>query len=136
MKLSVIRILGTLAMVILLGAAGCASMRSPDPQALASAPLIEFGNPVPPGSDFILYFPVGKPIPVVTTIEGTALSAGAEGTLNVYLKTDMYAYKEWVSVDRKVWKPGRDVLAFQVEVKVPGPDHPRPGTLKLKVDLR
>ncbi len=136
MKPSVIRILGALAMAILLGAAGCASLRSPDAQALASAPVIEFGNPVPPGTDFILYFPAGKPIPVITTIEGTALSASAESTLNVFLKTDLYAYKEWVSVDRKVWKPGRDLLAFQVEVKVPGPEHPQPGTLKLKVDLK
>lgn len=129
------RFLAAATAAALTGLAGCAGMQAPTPQALASVPLIEFGNPVPAGSEFILFFPAGKPIPVVTTIEGSALSRSTESTLNIFLKTDIYAYKQWVSLDRQVWRRGSEVIGIQVDVRIPGPDHPQPGALKLTVDL-
>lgn len=129
------RILVAVTTAVLVTLGGCAGMQAPTPQALASVPVIEFGNPVPPGSDFILFFPAGKPIPMIATIEGSALGRSTESTLNIFLKTDIYAYKQWVSLDRQVWRRGSDVIGVHVDVRIPGPDHPQPGKMTLKVDL-
>ena len=45
---------------LLLG--GCASMQ-PSAEALSKLPVVQFGEPVPAGSDHILFFPANKPIP-------------------------------------------------------------------------
>ena len=130
------RILVVLTAAALLGLDGCASLQVPAAESLAAIPVVQFGEAVPVNGDFILYFPAGKPIPVVATIKGSALSHEAESTLNVSLKQDIYAYRQWVSFDRKTWQRGNDVLGFNIEVKIPGPEHPKPGLIKIQVDLK
>lgn len=126
----------TLISTIIVAGGGCACMKTPTEQSLATVPLVEFGNPVPTDGEFILHFPAGKTIPVLASIKGTALSQEAESTLNVTLKQDVYSYKDWASLDRKTWHPGNDVLNVNAEIKIPGPDHPKPGLIKLLVDLK
>lgn len=123
-------------MVALVGLGGCASLQKPTTESLAAIPVVEFGENAPANGNFILYFPAGKPIPVLATIKGSAFSQEAENTLNVTLKKDIYAYKQWVSFDRKIWQRGDDALDFNVEIKIPSPEHPKPGLMKLKVDLK
>jgi hypothetical protein len=129
-------ILVSLTIATLVGLGGCASLQRPTTESLSAIPVVQFGETVPANGDFILYFPAGKLIPVVVTIKGSALSQEAENTLNVTLKKDIYAYKQWVSFDRNTWQRGNDALGFNVEIKIPGPEHPKPGLIKLQVDLK
>ncbi len=116
--------------------AGCSTMRKTSPDSLRGIPVVEFGNQVPELKDFILYFPAGKPIPVVTSIKGSALAQEAENTQTVALKKSLYAYKKWVSFDGQNWVLGEDVLSINADIKIPSVEHPRPGLLKLQVDLK
>jgi len=125
-----------MAALALVGLGGCASLQKPTTETLGAIPVVQFGEAVPAGGDFILHFPAGKPIPVVATIKGSAFSQEAESTLNVTLKQDIYAYKQWVSFDRKTWQRGDDALGFNVEIKIPSPEHPKPGLMRLQVDLK
>ncbi len=57
--------------------AGCASWQTPSPEALGNLPVVKFGDPIPAGRDYVLFFPPDTPI--VTTV-----SAGrAEGPQNL-----------------------------------------------------
>ncbi|TCV80115.1 hypothetical protein [Sulfurirhabdus autotrophica] len=120
----------------LIGLGGCASFIKPTPETLKAVPVVQFGKPTPANGDFILFFPAGKPIPVVTVIKGSALTQEAEHTLNVTLKKDIYAYKRWVSFDHKTWQRGDEALGINIEIKIPGPEHPKPGLIKVQVDLK
>ena len=75
-------------------------------------------------------------IAALVGLGGSVFSQGAENTLSVALKKDIYAYKRWVSFDRTTWQKGDEVLGFNVEIKIPGPEHPKPGLIKLQVDLK
>jgi hypothetical protein len=119
----------------LVGVVGCASLQTPTAESLRSVPMVEFGTPVPAG-DFVLHFAAGKPIPVVASVTGSALAQEAESTLNVTLKQDIYAYKQWVSFDRVAWVRSDKALGFKLELKVPGPEYPKPGILKVQVDRK
>lgn len=130
------KILVSLAMLALGVTGGCASLQRPTAEALSAVPVVQFGEDIPTSGDFILYFPAGKPIPVVASIKGSALSKEAENTLNVTLKKDIYAYKQWVSFDRKNWQQAEQVLAVKGEIIIPGPEHPKPGLMRLQIDLK
>lgn len=125
-----------LTMAALLGLGGCAGLQKPTTAALDAVPVVQFGQAVPANGDFILHFPAGKPIPVVATVKGSAFSRDAESTLNVTLKSDIYAYRQWVSFDRKTWRHSDDVLDFNVDIKIPSPLYPKPGLITLQVDLK
>lgn len=121
--------------LLLLNLSGCA-LQPPTAGELAAIPVIEFGNAIPKDSDFVLYFPAGKPIPIVTAIKGSALSQEVETTTEVSLKKAIYAYKEWVSFDGKRWQQGNDVLNIAADIKIPSVQHPEPGLVKLQVDFK
>ncbi|HEY5682167.1 MAG TPA: hypothetical protein VIR61_00640 [Sulfuricaulis sp.] len=128
-------LLFSLAMTILPGITSCTIQEKPTYDTFNIVPVIEFGNDVPAKGEFILYFPAGKPIPVVASIKGNALSQEAENTLIFKLKNDIYAYRDWVSFDRKTWVSGGETIDFNIEVKIPGPAHPKPGVMKLQMNL-
>jgi len=129
------RFLSYLLASVLVGVSGCASLQTPSAESLQSVPVVEFGDAVPAG-DFILHFTAGKPIPVVASVTGTALAQEAESTMRVALKQDIYAYKQWVSFDRTTWVHSDKALGFRLELKVPSPEYPKPGVLKLQVDRK
>ncbi|MDH3310260.1 MAG: hypothetical protein OEM48_08590 [Gammaproteobacteria bacterium] len=129
-------LLFALAVTILMGITGCTVQEKPTPDTFINVPVVEFGNEVPAKGEFILYFPAGKPIPVVASIKGNALSLEAENTLIFKLKNDIYAYRDWVSFDRKTWVSGGETIDFNLEVKIPGPTHPKPGVMKLLMNLK
>jgi hypothetical protein len=130
------RFLSCLFAPVLFGVAGCASLQTPSAESLRSVPVVEFGNAVPATGDFVLHFAAGKPIPVVASVTGNALAQEAESTLNVTLKQDIYAYKQWVSFDRATWIRSDKALGFKLVMKVPSPEHPKPGVLKVQVDRK
>ena len=126
----------TLALLVTLSLAGCASLRPPSAASLRNIPVVQFGEPVPKSGDFILHFAAGQPIPVVASITGTALAKSDIQTLHVRLKHGIYAYKKYVSLDDVHWQPANQVLGFHVEIAIPGPSHPEAGKIALEVDLK
>jgi hypothetical protein len=118
----------------LLLAGGCASM--PSPEMLRDLPVVRFGDPVPAGRDYILFFPSDTPISLTTSVKGTIFAKEAEQQLHVILRRGIYTYKNWVSYDRVTWRVGREAIKGEVEVKLPGYDHPEPGWVKIRLDER
>lgn len=121
---------------VALGLSGCGAWHKPSRSAFDKLPIVEFGRNVPAGGEFILFFPAGKPIPVKTSIKGTALAQTEEKTLEVALKKDVYAYKEWASFDRKTWKDAHEILDVNLDIEIPSPEHPHPGSIQLQVDWK
>ena len=125
-----------LALLGLAALGGCATARVPTADTLATLPVVTFGDPAPNHTDYVLYFPAGKPIPSEMFVRGTALVRDAEGRLEVALKRDLYVYKGWASFDKKEWRPDRELITVAVLVKVPSPVHPRAGQLGVQIDFK
>jgi len=124
-------------MVLMLAAmTGCATWQPPEEDKLRALPLVRFGETIPVGTDYILYFPAGQPIPIQVLIDGNVFERGAQDTLNVALRRDIYAYKAWVSYDQKSWIRGKDAFTFKVGIKLPGYDNPKPGTVEIRMDAK
>jgi len=122
MKNKAMHVWGVAAMVSL---SGCATWESePSAQALQGLPVIAFGQPVPAHNEYILHFPAGAPIRATAFIHGNAFEREAEEQLTVALRRDIYAYKKWVSFDRRHWVKAPEVLDVKVEVRLPGPNYP------------
>jgi hypothetical protein len=118
-----------------LSLSGCATMTQPAPEKLASLPVVEF--PAAPATDeYILKIPAGKPIPTRVVIEGSALTRGADQSLDVTLPRDLYLYRQWVSDDGKSWRAGQDEMEIRVTVLLPSHERPEPGEIRVKVDRK
>ena len=115
---------------------GCASMQEPSPAMLRDLPVVRFGDPVPAGHDYILFFPADTPISLTTSVKGTIFAKEAEQQLHVTLRRGIYAYKNWVSYDRTNWRVGREAIKGSVQVKLPGYEHPEPGSVTIQMDER
>ena len=112
--------------------AGCAGMQKPTSEKLTAMPVVEFGQPVPAGKEFILHFAAGQPIATNVSIKGNLFEHSAEQTLNVKLRRDIYVYKQWVSYDNATWRDGQEVIGSNVELKIPGYEHPKPESSRYK----
>jgi len=119
----------------LLLASGCASVQ-PSAEALSKLPVVQFGEPIPAGSDYILFFPADKPIPTNVAIKGSIFAREAEQRLNVTLRRDIYAYKQWISYDRVNWLNGQQTINTEIQIRIPGYNHPEPGLVKIQMDER
>ena len=115
---------------------GCASMQAPSPEMLRDLPVVRFGDPIPSGRDYILFFPPDTPISLTTSVKGTIFAKEAEQQLQVTLRRGIYSYKTWVSYDRASWRVGREVIKGDVRVKLPSYDHPEPGSVTIQMDER
>jgi hypothetical protein len=69
-------------------------------------------------------------------VKGTIFAKEAEQRLSVTLRRGIYAYKNWVSYDRVTWRAGQEAIKGDVQVKLPGYDHPEPGWVKIRLDER
>ena len=114
---------------------GCTTLQKPTQEMFTNLPIITFSESVPTDGDFILYFPAGKPIPTKVSITGNLFEQTAEEILYVTLRDDIYTHKEWVSFDRETWHNGENVIDSILEIKIPGYDYPKPGFIKLQMDL-
>jgi hypothetical protein len=128
------RVLTALTLAVLLQLGGCASL--PSPETLRDLPVVKFGDPVPAGRDYILFFPPDTPIPLTTSVKGNIFAKEAEQQLQVTLRRGIYAYKSWISYDRATWRVGREAIKGDVEVRLPGYDHPEPGSVRIRMDER
>src|SRR5262245_13516354 len=128
----IMRIPGLLGACALL-LAGCASVQ-PSAEELSKLPVVQFGEPVPAGSEYILFFPADKPIPTNVSIKGNIFAREAEQRLDVTLRRGIYAYKNWISYDRISWQDGRQALKSDVQVVLPSYAYPKPGVVKIQMD--
>ena len=112
--------------------AGCTSLPSTDE--LRKLPVVQFGETVPAGQDYILFFPAGKPIPTDVAIKGTLFAKEAEQRLDVTLRRDIYTYKNWVSYDRVTWRTGQQAIKTAIQIVIPGYVHPEPGSIRVQMD--
>lgn len=113
---------------------GCAAMQKPTTERLTAMPVVEFGQPVPSGHEYVLHFAAGQPIPTNVSIKGNLFEQAAEQTLNVKLRRDIYVYKQWVSYDNVTWRDGQEVIQSNVELKIPSHQHPKPGIITVQMD--
>ena len=116
--------------------AGCASWQTPSPDALSNLPVVKFGDPVPDGRDYVLFFPPDTPIATAVSIKGSIFSKEVEESLSVTLRRGIYSYKNWMSYDRVTWLDGRTALKTSVGLQFPGYVHPEPGWVKIRMDER
>jgi hypothetical protein len=114
-------------------AAGCASVQ-PSAEELSKLPLVQFGDPVPAGSDYVLFFPADKPIPTNVAIKGSIFAKEAEQRLDVTLRKGIYVYKNWISFDRVTWRSGQQAIKTDIRVVLPSYAHPEPGFMRVQMD--
>ena len=129
------RIFRAVSACALLVAAGCAT---PPPSAdqLSALPVVQFGEPVPAGGNYILFFPPDKPIPVNVAIKGSLFAKEAEERLDVTLRRGIYSYKNWVSYDRVTWRNSAEVIKSDMRIMLPSYQHPEPGVIRIQMDER
>jgi hypothetical protein len=113
--------------------AGCASVQ-PSAEELSKLPVVQFGEAVPAGSDYILFFPADKPIPTNVSIKGSIFAREAEQRLDVTLRKGIYSYKNWVSYDRVTWRKDQEGIKTDIRVVLPSHAHPEPGFVKIQMD--
>lgn len=106
--------------LIALSLVGCSSMMSPNTSDMAKLPVVRFGDNAPEGKEFILLYPVGVSLPVNASVSGTLLGKSDATTLHVAVKRDVYAYKQWGSLDGKTWQLGNKVIDGKFAITVPG----------------
>ena len=114
----------------------CASLQQPSADELRRLPIVEFGRPVPTGTDYILFFPADKPIPTDVAIKGSLFAREAEQRVDVALRRGIYAYKDLVSYDLVTWRPGREAIKSDFEIRLPSYKHPEPGLIKIQMDAQ
>jgi hypothetical protein len=114
--------------------AGCASVQPPSAEELSKLPVVQFGEPVPAGKDYILFFPADKPIPTNVAIKGSIFAQEAEQRLDVTLRKGIYAYKNWISFDRVTWRSGQQAIKTDIRVVLPSHAHPEPGFMRVQMD--
>ena len=129
------KIVRALSASVLLVAAGCAS-QPPSADQLSALPVVQFGQPVPAGSDYVLFFPADKPIPVNVAVKGSLFAREAGQRLDVTLRKGIYSYKNWVSYDRLTWRNSQDVIKSDFQIMLPSYRHPEPGVIRIQMDER
>jgi hypothetical protein len=125
----------SIAVAAALVAAGCASS-PPSPEELSRIPVVRFGETVPTGKDYVLFFPPDQPIPMEVAVKGNIFAKEAEQHVDVTLRRGIYAYKEWVSYDRVTWKLGRETIKGNIQIMIPSYKHPEPGRIRIQMDER
>ncbi|MEA5114251.1 MAG: hypothetical protein VB050_09495 [Geobacteraceae bacterium] len=101
---------------------------------LAKLPVIRFGDPIT-DKDYILLFEPGQPINFTIAIEGTLFSQPATADVTLTTSRPVFVYREWASLDGRKWVLRSDLIKSDVEAKIPGYNYPKPGILKVRMDL-
>ena len=118
-----------------LALSACSTLPPTEAQ-LSKVPVVNFGQPLPAGDNYILHFPAGTPLPVRTLVDGNLFAQTGASTATVELKHDIYAYRHFVSLDGKHWVPGRELLDSRVTIDIPGRDGKTAGLLHLQMNTR
>jgi hypothetical protein len=123
------------AIIFLLLASIVATAAPPSYEELAKIPVIRFGESVPDG-DYILFFPAGMPIPISVSVAGSLFARDARSELVVTPAREFFIFQDWASLDGVTWLPRGELIKSDVVMKIPGYNHPLPGILKIRMDLK
>jgi|AMWB02.1.fsa_nt_gi hypothetical protein len=123
-----------LAILFCLVSTGFAAGAAPSYESLAKLPVVRFGDPVT-DKDHILLFEPGQPISFTITIEGTLFSQPATADLTLTTSRPVFVYREWASLDGVTWVLRSDLIKSDVTAMIPGYNYPKPGMLKVRMDL-
>ena len=119
--------------VAALSLSACASLVPPSASEIAALPTVKYGQPAPADKNFILHYPAGVPLPMVTSINGNLFEKNEQATLTPRLKRDVYVYKTWASFDGKTWQRGNQLVDGRLELRLPGdPDGNSAGKLAVE----
>lgn len=126
---------------ILIAAATCVAVTacaglSPSAAEIAKTPEIRFGQPLPKDENYVLLFPAGTPLPVSFTVGGNLFEQEQQATLHVTLKHDVYAYRQFASLDGKSWQPARELIKTQLQLEIPQKDGSHAGMLRLDMNQK
>ncbi len=119
-----------------LGLTGCASMSPPDSTKLSSLPVVHFGQPVPEDGDYVLLFPAGVAIDTPVTFKGDLFEQTVREVVSVKPVKDIYVHKLWVSYDGKNWMDAAKSIDLDINVVLPGYNHPKPGFVLLEMNTK
>ncbi len=108
-----------LLVVVTLALGACANLSRPSAADIARLPVVDYGQS-PPADEFVLRYPAGANLPVVTRLEGSLLEKAEQATLTVRIKRDVYVYRDLASLDGKSWQPGNLVVGGRVWMTLPG----------------
>lgn len=108
-----------LLVVVTLALGACANLSGPSAADIARLPVVDYGQS-PPADEFVLRYPAGANLPVVTRLEGSLLEKAEQATLTVRIKRDVYVYRDLASLDGKSWQPGNLVVGGRVWMTLPG----------------
>ena len=116
---------------------GCAGMAPPGKDEMTQVPTIRFGEAAPADKNFVLHYPAGSALPVVSSVHGSLFAQADKATLNVRLNRDVFVYRQWISFDGKSWMPGNEAVSGKIELKLPGEtDGKSPGLLSVEYNLK
>lgn len=113
----------------------CAGM-PPNASDLSTVPIIQFGQPLPEGKDYVLLFPAGTPLPVSVLVGGSLFEKDDQTTLHVTLKHEVFVYQKFASLDGQNWKRGRELIETKLELQIPQKNGNNAGLLQLKLDQK
>jgi hypothetical protein len=113
----------------------CAGL-PPNASELAAVPIIQFGQPLPEGKDYILHFPAGSPLPVSTKVGGNLFVQDEQATLNVTLKREVYLYGQFASFDGQNWKRAGKLIETKLELQIPQKNSGNAGLLQLQLNQK
>jgi hypothetical protein len=120
--------------VMALALAGCASTPTPDSTELTKLPVVPFGQPVPADGDYVLHFPAGVAIATPVTFKGDLFERSASELVTVKPARDIYLHKQWLSYDGQHWMEANSSIDLDIQVVLPGYDHPDPGYIRLEMN--
>lgn len=92
---------------------GCAALRPAPVELIAKLPILRVGDPSPPNTEYVLFYPAGFAFPVKLKTSGSLFVSGKEVESQVTLAKDLYLYKYWASHDGKTWKNSHELLGVE-----------------------
>ncbi|HET7832750.1 MAG TPA: hypothetical protein VFK88_07275 [Gallionella sp.] len=108
----------------------------PSPDEIAKVPKIRFGQQLPKDGNYVLFLPAGTPLPVSTLVDGNLFEHPSQATMHVFLKRNVYVYRQFASFDGKTWQSARNLIETHLELQVPKSDGSKAGQLHIKMDQK
>lgn len=92
---------------------GCAGLPPAPLATMAQLPTVRVGDPIPPDTAYIVFYPAGYEFPVKLSASGSLFSSPVAVEGKAALARDLYLYKHWASHDGKIWLSSHDLLGVE-----------------------
>ncbi len=112
---------------------GCAGMRPPSADTLATLPVVTYPE-TPLAGDYVYRLPAGQPIEMRVLIDGSVLAGGVDQTVSASLARDLYLHRQWASEDGRTWVAAEKLVGVNLDIALPSYEMPGPGRIHLTVD--